>query len=92
MTSDQHFSGHVIHKDRNSSKSKIGQYHSIAFFFQKMILAKTWYKINDQELLAIVEALKTWRHYLEGCKYEVFIFTDHYNLYRFIDMKSLSSC
>ncbi len=45
-----------------------------------MILAETWYKIHNQELLAIIEAFKTWRHYLEDCKYEVLVFTDHNNL------------
>ncbi len=67
-----------------------GQWHSIAFFFRKMIPAETWYEIYDGELLAIVEAFKTWRHYLEGYKYEVLIFTDHNNLQCLMDMKSLS--
>ena len=56
-----------------------------------MISAETRYKIHDGELLAIVEAFKTWRHYLEGCKYEVFVLTNHNNLCRFMDTKSLSS-
>ncbi len=57
-----------------------------------MIPAKTCYKTHDQELLAIVEVFKTWHHYLEGCKYEVLVFTDHNNLRQFMDTKSLSSC
>ncbi len=57
-----------------------------------MIPVETWYKTHNQELLAIIEALKTWRHYLVGCKYEVFILTDHNNLCQWIDTKSLSSC
>ena len=56
-----------------------------------MIPAETYYEIYNSELLAIVEAFKTWRHYLEGCKHEVFVFTDYYNLRRFMDTKSLSS-
>ncbi len=36
-----------------------------------MIPAETQYEAHDQELLAIVEAFKTWRHYVESCKYEV---------------------
>ena len=56
-----------------------------------MILAETWYKTHNAELLAIVEAFKTWRHYLEGCEHEVFVLTDHNNLCRFMDTKSLSS-
>ena len=56
-----------------------------------MIPTETRYKTNDNELLAIVEAFKTWRHYLEGCKHEVLVLTDHNNLRRFMDTKSLSS-
>ena len=38
----------------------------------------------------MVEAFKTWRHYLEGCKHEVLVLINHNNLYRFMDTKSLS--
>ena len=51
----------------------------------------TYFYTHDQELLAIVEAFKTWHHYLEGCKFEVLVLTDHNNLRRFMDTKSLSS-
>ena len=73
------------------TKTNLGQWHSIAFFSRKMILAETWYENNDGELLAIVETFKTWRHYLKGCKHEILVFTDHNNLRCFIDTKSLSS-
>ena len=56
-----------------------------------MILAETRYETHDGELVAIVEAFKTWRHYLKGCKHEVLVQTNHNNLRQFIDMKSLSS-
>ncbi len=56
-----------------------------------MIPAETRYGTHDPELLAIVEAFKTWRHYLECCKYEVLILTDHNNLRQFMDTKNLSS-
>ena len=56
-----------------------------------MISTETRYKIHNGEFLAIVEAFKTWRHYLEGCKYEVLVFIDHNNLRRFLNTKSLSS-
>ena len=45
---------------------------------------------REGELLAIVQAFRTWRHYLEGCKHEGLMLTDHNNLRRFMDMKSLS--
>ncbi len=56
-----------------------------------MIPAETRYEIHNGELLAIVEAFKTWTHYQEGCKHEVFVLTDCNNLQRFMDKKSLSS-
>ena len=56
-----------------------------------MIFAKTQYKTHDIELLAIVEAFKTWCYYLEGCKHEVLVLTNHNNLRRFMDIKNLSS-
>ena len=68
-----------------------GQWHPVAYFSQKMIPAETRYKTHDGELLAIVEAFKTWRYYLEGCKHEVLVLTNHNNLCRFMDTKSLSS-
>ncbi len=73
------------------AKSEIGYWHPVAYFSRKMIPAKTRYEMHNSELLAIVEAFKTWRHYLEGCKHEVLVFTDHNNLRRFMDTKSLSS-
>ena len=50
-----------------------------------MILAKTYYKMHDAELLAIVKVFRNWRHYLKGCKYEVLLLTNHNNLCQFID-------
>ncbi len=56
-----------------------------------MISAETRYETHNQGLLAIVEVIKILRHYLEGCKYKVLVFTDHINLCRFIDTKFLCS-
>ena len=56
-----------------------------------MIFTKTCYKTHNGELSAIVEAFKTWRHDLEGCKHKVLVLTNHNNLHRFIDIKSSSS-
>ena len=70
----------------------LGPWHSVAYYSRKMILAETRYETHDGELLAIVEAFKTWRHYLEGCKHEVLVLTNHNNLCRFIETKSLSFC
>ena len=73
------------------TKTDLGQWHPVAFFLRKMIPTKTRYETYDNELLAIVEAFKTWRHYLEGCKHENFVLTDYINFRYFLDTKSLSS-
>ena len=45
-----------------------------------MSLAKQNYEIWDKELLAIINALKEWRHYLIGTEAPFQIWTDHKNL------------
>ena len=68
-----------------------GQWHLVAFFSWMMIPAKTRYETHNGELLAIVEAFKTWRHNLEGSWHKVLMLTNHNNPRRFMDTKSLSS-
>ena len=58
----------------------LGRWHPVAFFSRKMIPAETRYETHDGELLAIVEAFKTWKHYLEGSRHEVLMLTDNNNL------------
>ena len=48
------------------------------------------YDIHDKELLAIVEALRQWRVYLEGAKHPVQIYTDHKNLLYWTTTKELN--
>ena len=69
----------------------LSRWHPLAYFMRKMIPAKIWYKTYNGKLLAIVEAFKTWRHYLEGCKHKILILTNHNNLWQFMDTKSSSS-
>ena len=68
-----------------------GQWQSVAYFWRKMIPAEMRYETHDSKLLAIIEAFKTWRHYLKVCKYEVLVLINYNNLWRFMGMKSLSS-
>ena len=48
------------------------------------------YNTYDKELLAIFEAFKIWRHYLEGLAYPIDIVMDHKNLEYFSTIKVLS--
>ena len=62
----------------------------MAFFYCKIIPAETKYETYDGELLAIVEAFKTWRYYLKGSQHEVLVLTNYNNFRRFMDTTSLS--
>ena len=75
-----------------SELTDLGRWHPVAYYSRKMIPAKTRYETHNDKLLAIVEAFKTWQHYLKGCKHEVFVLINHNNLRLFKETKSLSSC
>ena len=62
----------------------------VAFYSRKFSSAEMSYKIHDKELLAIVDAFKQWRVYLEGSKHEVQVYSDHKNLLYFTTMKVLN--
>jgi hypothetical protein len=50
------------------------------FFSRKLGPAEQNYDMGDRELLAVVKALKVWKHWLEGSKHPFLIWTDHHNL------------
>ena len=86
-------SGYAINRILSQlTLDNLGQWYPVAYYSQKIILAKTRYKIHNNIILAIVEAFKTWRHYLKGYKYNVLVLKNHNNLCRFMDMKNLSFC
>ena len=60
----------------------------IAYLSKKMLPAETRYPTHEQELLAIICALKTWRPYLHGAKFKVM--TDHKSLHDFKTQPRLS--
>lgn len=47
------------------------------------------YAVHEQELLAVVHAVKKFRHYLEGCKHFT-LYTDHHSLKFFFTQRDLS--
>ena len=63
-----------------SQKHADGFWHPIAYRSQSMSEAERNYDIYDREMLAICEALKDWRHFLEGLAEPFEIWTDHQNL------------
>ena len=62
----------------------------VSFFSRKCTGAEQNYNTYDRQLLAIVETMKQWRHYLEGANHKVLIQSDHQNLEYFQTSEVLS--
>jgi len=62
----------------------------VNFYSWKCSPAEQNYNTYNRELLAIVERMKQWRHYLEGANHKVLIQCDHKNLEYFQTSKVLS--
>ena len=76
--------GVLMQKDSN------GDFHPCAYHSATFSPAKQNYDIYDMELLAIIQALKEWHHYLTGREHPVIIITDHKNLGYFKQSQNLT--
>ena len=74
----------LLQKDSNS------EWRPCSYLSQSFGPAEQNYDIYNWELLAIIRALKTWRHYLQGSETEVQVFTDHKNLLYFKEARKLN--
>ena len=61
----------------------------VCYESRKLNSAEKNYAVHERELLAIVHAVKTFRHYLEGCKHFT-LYTDHHSLKYFFTQRDLS--
>src|SRR5882724_2716471 len=68
-----------------------GDLHPIAFHSQTFSALELNYDVHDKELLAIFEAFKRWRHYLEGSGLPINVVTDHRNL-QYFSMTKILMC
>ena len=66
------------------------QIHPCAFFSRKLMPAERNYDVGNRELLAIHDALKEWRHWLEGACQPFVVLSDHKNLIYIQSAKRLS--
>jgi len=66
------------------------KWHPVAFYSKSLSPVEQNYEIHDKEMLAIIRALEEWRHFLEGARHPVEIWTDHKNLEYFMTAKKLN--
>jgi hypothetical protein len=74
-----------------SQKDAQGRLRPVLFYSRKLLPAEMNYATPDKELLAIVQTLKKYRHYLQGTKYPVIVKSDHQNLKTFTTTKTLNA-
>src|SRR4051812_6410399 len=70
-------------------RDEASEMHLVVFMSRKLIPAERNYDTYDRELLAIIEAVQVWRHYLEGLV-NFTIRTDHRNLDYFRTPRTIS--
>jgi len=68
-------------------------WHPCAFLSKGLNDVERNYDVHDKKMLGIICTLEVWRHYLEGAKQEIDIWTDHQNLILHVcqEIKSLTS-
>jgi hypothetical protein len=52
-------------------------WHPVDYYSRQLKGPELRYRTPDQEILAIIEGFKTWRHYIKGSKYPTEVITDH---------------
>lgn len=72
------------------SQKQNNEWQPIAFFSKALTATEQNYEIHDRELLAIIQALEEWWHYLQGSANKIEIITDHKNLEYFLSAKKLN--
>ena len=66
------------------------KWHLVAFLSKSLSPVERNYEIHDKEMLAIIQALQEWRHFIEGAEHQCEIWTDHKNLEYFMTAKQLN--
>jgi hypothetical protein len=57
-----------------------GERHPVAYLSKSFNKAERNYEVYDAELLAVVRALKEWRHHIQGSPHRTLVLSDHRNL------------
>jgi hypothetical protein len=73
-----------------SIETDSGEIHPVAFHSRTFSAPELNYDTHDKELLAIFEAFRVWRHFLEGSGTPIDVITDHKNLEYFSTTKVLT--
>ena len=68
----------------------LGRSHPVAYYSKSLQPAERNYEIHDKELLAIIQALRHFCHYLQGNAHTTKVYSDHANLQYFTMKQTLT--
>ena len=67
-----------------------GDRHPCTYISKTISPTERIYKIYDQELLAIIQALEEWRHYIQSSPHTTIVLLDHKNLTYYREARKLN--
>jgi len=67
-----------------------GDQHLVAYYSKALTAPERNYQTHDHEFLAIIHALREWRHYVQGSSFKTIVHTDHHNLTYFQSPQKLT--
>ena len=73
-----------------SDECEDGLWRPVAFLSKSLNEIERNYEIYDNEMLAIIQRLESWRHLLKGAQSKFKIWTDHKNLEYFMKAQKLN--
>jgi len=73
-----------------SMKCDDDKWHPCAYLSKGLNDVERNYDTHNKEMLGIMRALESWRHYLEGAKVQFEIWNHHRNLQYFMEAKKLN--
>ena len=62
------------------TKCEDGKWRLVVFISKSLNATEQNYEIHNKKMLAVIQCLEVWRHYLEGEKIEFKVWTDYKNL------------
>jgi len=73
-----------------SIKCDDNKWRPVAYILKSLHETEHNYEIHDKEMLAVIQCLEAWRHFLEGTKGKFEIWSDHKNLEYFMSNQKLN--
>jgi len=73
-----------------SIKCEDSKWRPVAYISKSLNETERNYEIHDKEMLAVIQCLEVWKHFLEGTRSKFKVWTDYKNLEHFMNNQKLN--